>query len=392
MPASVSPASHTVDWLRRLIGYQTISGSNSNAELIDFAAAALQAVGFNARFTRSPDGQRLNLMASRGEGPGGLLLSGHTDVVPVAGQNWTRPPFELTEDEDRFYGRGTCDMKGFIACVLAVVQRSDADMTQPLHVALTYDEEIGCVGVRSLLADLAQSDIRPAACIVGEPTGMQVVRAHKGRHAYRFRIVGQAAHSSLSGTGVNAAEIAGSLVSELTQSAAVIQQGAQDEGFYIPYSTIATCRISSGQASNVIPEVAEVDFDLRYLPGVDPELLMRRIRSAAASLEEWMKLRVSSSEITLIQRTAVPALASSPDGEAVAQAALRAGASSGNPAVYTTEGGLYQAAGVPTIICGPGDIAQAHTSDEFILKSELAACETFLEKLITQGLPSFNAE
>jgi acetylornithine deacetylase len=391
MSAAVSPSSHTVDWLRRLIGYQTVSGSDSNAELIEFSAAALQAVGFNIRLTGSPDGQRLNLLASRGEGPGGLLLSGHTDVVPVTGQKWTRPPFELTEDESRFYGRGTCDMKGFVACVLAVLQRSDVNMQQPLHVALTYDEEVGCIGVRSLLADLAQTGLRPAACIVGEPTGMRVVRAHKGRHAYRFRIVGQAAHSSLSGTGVNASEIAGSLVYELTQSAAVLQQGEQDQGFYIPYSTIATCRISSGQASNVIPEEAEVDFDLRYLPGADPELLMRRVRSAAASLEEWMRVRVSSSAITLIRRTAVPALASSPDGEAVAQAALCAGASSGTPAVYTTEGGLYQAAGVPTIICGPGDIAQAHTSDEFILKSELAACETFLEKLITQGLPSFNA-
>jgi acetylornithine deacetylase len=392
MPVPVSPALHTVEWLRRLIGYQTISGSDSNTELIEFAAEALQAAGFTARFTRSPDGLRMNLLASRGEGPGGLLLSGHTDVVPVTGQKWTRPPFELTEDEDRFYGRGTCDMKGFIACVLAVVQRSTVHIKQPLHVALTYDEEIGCIGVRSLLADLAQAGIRPAACIVGEPTGMRVVRAHKGRHAYRFRIVGQAAHSSLSGIGVNAAEIAGSLVTELTQNAAVIRQGERDEGFYIPYSTIATCRISAGQASNVIPEEAEVDFDLRYLPGADPELLMKRIREAATSLEEAMRTHVSSSEITLTRRTAVPPLASSPDGETVAQAALSAGAHSGTPAVYTTEGGLYQAAGVPTIICGPGDIAQAHTSDEFILKSEFAACETFLEKLITQGLPSFNAE
>jgi acetylornithine deacetylase len=392
MAAPVSPSPDTVEWLRRLIGYQTVSGSDSNIELIELAAEALQAAGFTARFTRSTDGQRLNLLASRGEGPGGLLLSGHTDVVPVTGQEWTRPPFELTEDDSRFYGRGTCDMKGFIACVLAVVQRSNVNMTQPLHVALTYDEEIGCIGVRSLLADLAQAGIRPAACIVGEPTGMRVVRAHKGRHAYRFRIVGQAAHSSLSGTGVNAAEIAASLVTELMQSAVAIQQGARDEGFYIPYSTIATCRISAGQASNVIPEEAEVDFDLRYLPGVDPELLMKRIRNTAANLEEWMRMRVSSSEITLVRRTAVPPLASSPDGDTVAQAALSAGAQFGTPAVYATEGGLYQAAGLPTIICGPGDIAQAHASDEFILKSELTACEVFLEKLIAQGLPSWSAE
>jgi acetylornithine deacetylase len=383
--ATRGPSPEAVEWLRKLVGFPTVSGSESNLGLLEVAHAALVNAGFTARFTYSEDGQRANLFASRGAGPGGLLLSGHTDVVSAAGQQWCRPPFEMTEDADRFYGRGTCDMKGFLAAVLTVATRAQLGApTWPLHIALTYDEEIGCLGVRPMLADLAAAGIRPDACIVGEPTGMRIVQAHKGRHSYRCRVMGQASHSSLSGMGVNAAEVACMLVAQVTARAAAVKEGERDDGFDVPYSTLATCRIAAGLASNVIPEAAEFDFDLRYLPCADPEVVIDPIRDLVVRTQAHMRTRVAQSHIELERRTAVPALAASEEGNRIVAIALDAGAMPGLPASYTTEGGLYQAAGIPTIICGPGSIEQAHTADEFILKSELAACEEFLRNLIEQ--------
>ncbi|SDE73210.1 acetylornithine deacetylase [Variovorax sp. CF079] len=381
--AMTGPSPQAVEWLRKLVGFATVSGSESNLGLLEVARAALEVAGFTARFTRSGDGQRANLFATRGAGPGGLLLSGHTDVVSAEGQQWSRPPFQMTEDAQRFYGRGTCDMKGFLAAVLAVATRAECLAPErPLHVALTYDEEIGCLGVRPMLADLAEAGIRPGACIIGEPTQMRVVRAHKGRHSYRCRVTGHATHSSLSGTGVNAAEVACAMVTQVAQLAAAVKQSEHDAGFAVPHSTLATCRIAAGHASNVIPESAEFDFDLRYLPATDPEAVIDPIRRAVAAAQARMREHVVPSRVVLECRTSVPALAHSAAAERIAAAALRAGAKNGLPASYTTEGGLYQAAGIPTIICGPGSIEQAHTADEFILKSELAACETFLENLL----------
>ncbi|HSV82494.1 MAG TPA: acetylornithine deacetylase [Ramlibacter sp.] len=381
--ARAGPSPQTVEWLRKLVGFATVSGSESNLGLLEMAGTALADAGFTARFTRSDDGQRANLFATRGAGSGGLLLSGHTDVVSAAGQQWSRPPFEMTEDAERYYGRGTCDMKGFLAAVLAVATRADClAPAWPLHIALTYDEEIGCLGVRPMLADLAKAGIRPSACIIGEPTEMRIVRAHKGRHSYRCHVAGLAAHSSLSGTGVNAAEVACALVAQVAQHAAAMKEAEHDSGFKVPYSTLATCRIAAGYASNVIPESAEFDFDLRFLPATDPEAVIEPIRRAVATAQARMRENVAPSRIVLERRTSVPALAPSATAERIAAAALQAGAREGSPASYTTEAGLYQAAGIPTIVCGPGSIEQAHTADEFILKSEVAACETFLRNLL----------
>lgn len=376
-------------WLQDLVAHNTISGSQSNLQLLDRIEAFLRALGFSVRRTYSPDRARANLFATLGgTGQGGLLLSGHTDVVPVEGQRWTHAPFELFDDGLRLFGRGTCDMKGFLAAVLAVVGRlGPARMALPLHLAFTYDEEIGCVGVRDLLADLAREGIRPAACIVGEPTRMQVVRAHKGRHAWRCRVQGRAAHSSLSGTGVNAAEVACELVSEIAGQARRLRQTATDDGFYVPYSTLATCRVHAGHAGNVIPEEAEFDFDLRYLPGTDPERTIAPILARARDLSRAMQDMDPDTAVVMARRSAVPALAHDPGTETFVQHLLRAGAPLGAHVAYTTEGGLYQAQGIPTVVCGPGDIAQAHTADEYILKSQLGACESFLETLLTRPVP-----
>jgi acetylornithine deacetylase len=379
------PSAEAVQWLKTLVSFETISRSASNLDMLALADDALRQAGFRTRFTHSPDGQRANLFASHGEGDGGLLLSGHTDVVPVAGQHWTRPPFELTEDATRFYGRGTCDMKGFLAAVLATIGRIDLHaMGAPLHVALTFDEEVGCVGVRQLLEDLRDAGIRPSACIVGEPTRMKLVRAHKGREAFRCLVRGRAAHSSLAGTVVNAAEAASRLVVEVAQHAKALRLSNQDEGFYVPFSTMTTCRFSGGHANNVIPEEADFDFDLRYLPATDPHAVIAPLHHFAAELEAELRQTTPEARVTIERRTAVPALAADSKADALALRILQAGAQTGPHVAYTTEGGLYQAAGITTVICGPGDIAQAHTADEFILKSQLGDCEAFLKNLLTQ--------
>ncbi|AOY98834.1 acetylornithine deacetylase (ArgE) [Cupriavidus sp. USMAHM13] len=373
-------------WLKTLIGFKTVSGSDSNLALLECVEAALARSGFRTFYSKSQDGARANLFASIGAGDGGLLLSGHTDVVPVAGQAWSRPAFELTEDAQRFYGRGTCDMKGFIASLLGAVEAVEAaDLSrlgQPLHIALTYDEEIGCLGVRRLIEDLAAARIRPSACIVGEPTAMQVVRAHKGRQAYRCHVHGQAAHSSLSGAGVNALLAASRIVGAVGERADLLRQTEHDDGFYVPYSTMAPCRMMAGHANNVIPETAEFDFDLRFLPSTDPEAVMAPILDTAAAIEREMRSRVADASVRIERRTSVPALAPADGANGVAAMALQAGARPGRHVAFTTEGGLYQQAGIPAILCGPGDIAQAHTADEFIDKSQIAAAHVFFERLL----------
>lgn len=381
------PSAEAVQWLRKLVAFETISRSASNLDMLALADDALRQAGFRTRFTRSPDGQRANLFASHGDGDGGLLLSGHTDVVPVTGQHWTRPPFELTEDAMRFYGRGTCDMKGFLAVVLATIGRVDLHaLGAPLHVALTFDEEVGCVGVRRLLEDLRDAGIRPASCIVGEPTNMKLVRAHKGREAFRCLVRGRASHSSLAGTVVNAVEAASQMVVQVTQHAKALQLSNRDEGFYVPFSTMTTCRLAGGHANNVIPEQADFDFDLRYLPSTDANAIIAPLQNFAAQLEAKLRETTPEASITIERRTAVPALAADSNADLLALQILQAGAHAGPHVAYTTEGGLYQAAGIPTVICGPGDIAQAHTADEFILKSQLSDCEAFLKKLLSQGV------
>lgn len=371
------------DWLRRLVVFQTVSGSASNLDLIEHIDERLRSIDFDTRLTRSADGRRANLLASIGGSDGGLLLAGHTDVVPVEGQAWSRPAFSVSEDDDHFYGRGVCDMKGYLACVLAAVEAIDLKRLQePLHLAFTYDEEIGCVGVRDLLRDMANAGIKPASCMVGEPTQMKVVRAHKGRHAYRCHVLGRAAHSSFSGTGVNALEVACRLATHIADEAESLMSAVRDEGFYVPYSTMASCRMQSGHVSNAIPESAEFDFDLRYLPQSDPDSILASLRTTAARLESSMRAKVPTSAVTIKQRTAVPALVPSPASAPVLRRALAAGASAGEHVAFTTEGGLYQTAGMATVICGPGNIAQAHTADEFIAKSQLTACEHFLHALL----------
>ncbi|XAH23935.1 acetylornithine deacetylase [Xylophilus sp. GW821-FHT01B05] len=370
-----------------LVAFRTTSGGDSNLALLSYIEAHLEPLGFGFRRTLSADGQRGNLFASFGGLSGGLLLSGHTDVVPVQGQDWSRPAFALSQADGRAYGRGVCDMKGFIACVLAAVKSADLrQLGMPLHLAFTYDEEIGCLGVRDLLADLARHDIQPAFCIVGEPTSMKVVRAHKGRRGLRCLVQGRAAHSSLAGLGVNAAEAAAEMAVAIKAQAQSIRQ-YQDAGFYVPYSTMAVCRFHSGFAANVIPEKAELDFDIRYLPAADPDEIMTPVLAAASAIQDSMRAKDKESSITVQIKTDVPALMPTAGTQALEALLQSAGASTGDHVAFTTEGGLYQGGGIPTVVCGPGNIEQAHTADEFIEISELLAYQALLARLFAAGLP-----
>jgi acetylornithine deacetylase len=377
----------TLRWLSKLIAYPTISGTQSNLDMLSEVEYFLARMGFEIRRTSSDDGLRANLFASLGGSVGGLLLSGHTDVVPIAGQPWTRKPFTLSEDVNRFYGRGVCDMKGFIAVVLGMIEQLGvAAIAKPFHLALTYDEEIGCIGVRRMLADLQAQGIQPAACVVGEPTQLQIVRAHKGRYAMRCKVQGQAAHSSLSGQGVNALEVASRLVAEIAQQSQALQASRCDEDFYIPYSTLAACRFQSGFASNVIPAEAEFDFDLRFLPGEEPEVVLQRLRETADAYQEEMRTRVPQSSVIIEQRTAVPALAANAETDKLVKNLMALGAKLGSHAAFTTESGLYQQQGIPTVVCGPGDIAQAHTADEYIEKNQISQYEAVMKRLLQAGV------
>ncbi len=280
MPSrSVSPLS-SVEMLRRLIAFPTVS-RDSNLELIRFVRGILEPYGSEIRLTHDEAKRKANLFATLGpRGEPGIVLSGHTDVVPVEGQAWDTDPFAMAEKDGRLYGRGACDMKGFIACVLALIPEiMGRGLKTPLHLAFSYDEEVGCIGVGRLIADLRQAGIRPRSCIVGEPTEMRPVIAHKGKKSYRCTVRGLAGHSAYAPLGVNAVEYAAEAVAFLKQMARRHRdRGPYDRGFDIAHTTVHTGVIRGGSALNVIPHECAFDFEFRHLPGDDPDRLLSEFR------------------------------------------------------------------------------------------------------------------
>jgi acetylornithine deacetylase len=386
-----TPDLATTDCLRDLIAFDTTS-RNSNLELIDWAHARLAGLGAAIRVDYNRERTKANLFATFGEGPGGTVLSGHSDVVPVDGQNWTSDPFKAEIRDDRLFGRGACDMKGFIAVVLARASSfSQAALRSPIHVALTYDEEAGCLGVPGLIADLAAAGIRPDGCIVGEPTSMRLVTAHKGGRVYRCRVHGHAAHSSLTPSGVNAIEYAARVIAFIQDLAwREEEQGVRVDGLDVPFSTISTNMISGGSGKNIIPALCEFFFDYRYVPGKSPEEFIGSIRDyVAGQLEPRMKRHHPHAGIELELTGDVPALNGS-EQQAIARLAmslLRPHASA--KVAYGTEAGFFHNAGIPSIVCGPGSIEQAHKPDEYVPLQQLAECEQFLDRLVERmSLPA----
>ncbi|GFM82371.1 acetylornithine deacetylase [Pseudomonas cichorii] len=372
--------------LKRLIAFDTVS-SEPNMALIEYVRDLLASKGIESLIVKDETGKKANLFASTGpRDQPGVLLSGHTDVVPAAGQAWTMPPFEATVRDGRIYGRGTCDMKGFIALAIdAMLDAADMTLTRPLQLALSHDEEIGCVGVRRLLDVLHLAPLRPFLCVVGEPTMMQFAIGHKGKSSYRTFCRGQEAHSSLAPRAVNAIHLASDFIAELRKSQALIeQQGSRDDGYDIPYSTVHIGRIDGGKALNIVPNLCTLEFEYRNLPGDDPDLLLAQLRERAEVLVREARQLSGVADIEIEIMNEYPALETHPSVEAVRL--LHAFAEPGTQHIkvsYGTEGGLFAGRlNVPVVVCGPGSIEQAHKPDEFIDVSQMTAGERFLQSLL----------
>ncbi|KPZ07480.1 Acetylornithine deacetylase [Pseudomonas amygdali pv. ulmi] len=372
--------------LKRLIAFDTVS-SEPNMALIEYVRELLASKGIESLIVNDETGKKANLFASTGpRDVPGVLLSGHTDVVPAAGQAWTMPPFQATLRDGRIYGRGTCDMKGFIALAIdAMLDAADMTLIRPLQLALSHDEEIGCVGVRRLLDVLHLAPVRPFLCVVGEPTLMQFAVGHKGKASYRTFCRGQEAHSSLAPRAVNAIHLASDFIAELRKSQMQIeQQGARDEGYDIPYSTVHIGRIDGGKALNIVPNLCTMEFEYRNLPGDNPDVLLEQLRERAEVLVREAKQLSGVAAIEIEVMNEYPALETHPSVEAVRM--LHAFAEPGTQHIkvsYGTEGGLFAGRlNVPVVVCGPGAIEQAHKPDEFIEESQMNAGERFLQTLL----------
>ena len=360
------------------------TSAKSNLALISFVEDYLKAHGIAATRVPSPDGTKADLFAAIGpKGDGGIGLSGHSDCVPVEGQNWTSAPFTLTERDGKLYGRGSCDMKGFIACVLAAVPSFKARaLKEPIHIIVSYDEEVGCTGVRPLIARLGRDLPRPRAVIVGEPTGMAVIDTHKRIDSYRTRVTGREAHSSMPELGVNAISAAAALIGELDRIGDGIASRERDERFRPPYSTVFVGTIEGGTAHNIVPKDCEFHWQVRSLPTAEPGEAPRGLAAfAETALLPKMRQVTSAAAIDTANEGSVPAFVAAPGSEAVALALALTGANRTEAVSYTTEAGLFEEAGVPAVICGPGNIAQAHAADEYVSIAQLEACLAFLDGL-----------
>lgn len=386
MPDHPTPSPETIDCLRQLIGFDTTS-RNSNLELIDWAEALLSAQGATIRRDYNRERTKANLFATFGEGPGGVVLSGHSDVVPVDGQEWSSDPFKAEVRDGRLYGRGACDMKGFLGVVLAQARHfSRAKLDAPIHVALSYDEEVGCLGIPGLLTDLAAAGIKPDGCIVGEPTSMQAVTAHKGGRVYRCRVHGRAAHSSLTPQGVNAIEYAARIISHIQDlSWREEEHGLRVDGLDVPFSTISTNVISGGNGKNIIPAECEFFFDYRYVPGMVPDAFIDQIRAYVTEhLEPRMQRRHPQAGVEFEMTADIPALEEDETNRItqLTRSLLRPQASA--KVAYGTEAGFFQRMGIPSIVCGPGSIDQAHRADEYVSLEQLYECEAFVGRLVAR--------
>lgn len=384
---------NSIDWLKRLIGFDTTS-TLSNLALIGDVADFTKSLGLDPILTFNEEKTKANLFLSlanvgdpNGGQVGGIILSGHTDVVPVASQAWSQDPFCAWEQDGKIFGRGACDMKGFIACCLAFLPQAvtlakDNALKTPLHLALSFDEEIGCLGAPLILADLKAKNITPEYCIVGEPTLMQVVTAHKGISVYTCCVRGKSVHSSLTPDGVNAISYASRMIGFIDDLAEALKDEPNDTGFNVPYSTLSVGTIQGGTATNIVPNLCEFTFEHRNLPFVNPKTTLQKIEAEALRLTQKMQTTDATTGITITQDEDVPAM-SDKDSAELQKLALALLGGDVTKVAYATEGGQFSEAGIPTIICGPGSIEQAHKADEFIAISELDKCDDFLKRLFT---------
>ncbi|QKJ88645.1 Acetylornithine deacetylase [Paramixta manurensis] len=369
------------DMLAKLVAFDTTS-RESNLELIDFIQSWLDEWGISSQRFYNQSGSKANLYARLGPaGDGGVMLSGHTDVVPVDGQQWTVPPFELTARDGRYYGRGSADMKGFLACVLASVPDFAARrLRMPLHLAFSYDEEVGCLGVRSLVAHLNASQDKPAMCIIGEPSEMRPVYGHKGKLAMRCQLRGKACHSAYAPQGVNAITYAAKLIAKLDtlgEQLAVVQ----DARFDPPYSTLQVGTIQGGSALNIVPQDCRFDFEIRHLPDAKVDEVVEALQQYASTLLPAMQAVAPESQITFEPLSRYPGLLTDAQSDFAGWLAQWCDSETFSTVAFGTEGGLFDEVGVATLICGPGSMDQGHKPDEYVSVDQLERCMAMLSRL-----------
>ena len=376
----------SIELLRRLVAFDTTSRL-SNLAMIDFIAEYLSGFGVESTRVFDETGGKANLYATLGPADiPGIALSGHTDVVPVDGQDWKSDPFVVDQRDGRLYGRGTADMKGFIAIVLAFVPKFlEAGLQTPVHLAFSYDEEVGCIGVRRLIELINGLSVKPRLCIVGEPTDMKVVVAHKGKRSLSVEVIGTEAHSSLAPQAVNAVEYAAELIAFIKGCArGIARDGPFDDAFDVPHSTVHVGVIKGGTALNIVPRLCRLEFEIRFLPNDDPDSLLARIKAHARDvLEPQMRVIAPEAGFLFTEQPVLAALDTPPDADVVAFVKALAGRNDHVKVAFGTEAGLFQhSAGIPSVVCGPGSIGDAHKPDEFLDIAQIKRCQAFMERLL----------
>jgi len=380
--------------LERLIAFPTVS-ADSNLPLIEFVRGYLAEHGVTSELFPDAAGSKASLWATIGDASSpGIVLSGHTDVVPVAGQSWTRPPFALTDEGERLYGRGTADMKGFLACVLAMVPVfSSHRLPLPVHIAFSYDEEIGCLGVRPMLEEIAKREPKPLGVVIGEPTSGQPVTAHKGKLAMRCDVVGRACHSAHTPDGVNAVEKAARLIVAIEDLAHdFAERGPRDDRFDPPFATAQTGVVAGGISVNVVPSRCSFSFEARSTDEAELDRFLEAVSTKAArDVLPAMRAVAPEADVRFELLTRYPGLRSAEDDAVVALAIAASGESQTGVISFGSEGGLFAAAGIPAVVCGPGSMDQGHKPDEYVTREELRRCLRFLQGIaarLGEGWPA----
>jgi acetylornithine deacetylase len=375
----------TIDFLADLIAFPTVS-RDSNMDLIRYIQTYLESFGIVSSLTFNDEMTKANLHAIIGPADvPGVMLSGHTDVVPIDGQDWSRDAFTLTEKDGLLYGRGSADMKGFIASVLAAVPAMvAAELKRPIHLAFSYDEEIGCIGVRRMIDVLADAPVKPTFCIIGEPTEMQPAIAHKGKTGMNCICTGVESHSALAPFGLNAIYLASEMITEIRKiQDGIIATGARDNDYSVPYSTLHVGVIDGGTALNIVPNECRFKFEIRNVKAEPPRPIVQKLKSAAQVITDKYKADFADANVEIETFNEYPALNTEPEDEVVLFVKSLTGANGHTKVSFGTEGGLFQERlGLPTVVCGPGSMSQGHKPDEFIAVSELEKCDIFMERLV----------
>ncbi|MCY4207905.1 MAG: acetylornithine deacetylase [Roseovarius sp.] len=377
---------NTLAILERLISFPTVS-SESNLELIRYVKDHLEECGFRVYVLPDESGHKAGLLAKTGPLGKGIILSAHTDVVPVADQAWTRDPFRLTREGDRLYGRGTTDMKGFLASTLALASRvKGKKLKEPLSFSISYDEEVGCLGISKMINEIKEKIGVPRECIIGEPTEMQVAVGHKGKRAYSATCTGESGHSALAPNYLNAIYLACELIASLRDIQDEIKTNrAQDDFYAVPHTTLHVGRISGGTALNIVPDVCGIDYEFRHLPGDDPDMLAERIEKSACNIMARYRNRFPSACISIQKLFSYPGIDTPLNSGTVKFARKIAQSKAVGKVDFGTEAGFFDGIGVPSVICGPGSMSgQGHKPDEFLEISQLRACDVMMDRLLNE--------